>query len=151
MLCTRQVHVGTTTLLYTKTNLHISDRAKNLINNKESFGDLFTGAFCLCVIMRDVDKHRPLQQYNIASLVILPQRAGSLGTPLSGRWLSKAKPEGLSPVQCDLSHRNYSLFIFHYSFIDAVRHKCRTLRFFLQAMLAPATHIKKRALRLSFY
>ena len=29
--------------------------------------------------------------------------------------------EGLSPIKCDLSHRNYSLFTFHYSFI-----KCGT-------------------------
>ena len=36
-------------------------------------------------------------------------------------------PRASSPTKCDLSHRNYSLFIFHYSFIDAVRHKCRTL------------------------
>ena len=135
MLCTRQVHVGTTTLLYTKTNLQISDRAKNLINNKKSFGDLFTGAF---LFMCDYVGCQAAGPY-----ICFAVRRGRRTLHFGGR----GNP---APTKCDLSHRNYSLFIFHYSFIDTVRHKCRTLRFFLQAMLAPATHIKKRALRLSF-
>ena len=59
--CTRQVHVGTTTLLYTKTNLQISDRAKNLITYKKASVIYSPELFCLCYDYAGCPQRRPLR------------------------------------------------------------------------------------------
>ena len=40
-------------------------------------------------------------------------------SPVQGEVAEHSKDGGVAPIQCDLSHRNYSLFTFHYSFISA--------------------------------
>ena len=142
MLCTRQVHVGTTTLLYTKTNLQISDRAKNLINNKKASVIYSPELFVYVMVMRDALSTVPyevnllikLKLYFISRFQTPHPPLKRSPFPSRGRLISSRAPHPTfwragKPRPYGTQHR-------------------RT--FCGRAMLAPATHIKKRALRLSF-
>ena len=73
-----------------------------------------------CIFLRYVINAVPYTHPNVvngkASPVILPQRAGSLGTPLSGRWFAK-QTGGVVPYPIRRRHITSSLLPLTYYFL----------------------------------